>query len=510
MITVLVTSCNKGKYLKIAIESILNQNYKDIELIVIDDGSTDGSTDGLNIPVIYNENHTNQSYSINQAIKMAKGEYFIHLDADDTYFLDSLEILVENIGDADYIYGNLVLTDKNGHVFDIWSYKQYTNEEIIKYTLLRGGSSLVPMVGLFRTDFLKKIEWGWKYISEDAITTIKASEAGWKTKYIDFDFYLYRRWEHNTDYTRTDDIVEAKQAVVDYINKNHNFDISVVLVCIDDWSNLGYLLAESLKSVGIKAKAIAKNKHVFDYPNQADEWGTDEELKKELSNADIVVFMHSQGIQFDWKDKKLFVFHTGTLYRENSRAIRDAFQKMNGTIVNHYDFLEPDDHWLMRPIDTKTLQPEYKWRKLKFAHYPRHPEINGYERVKSVVEKCGCNFVSDTNNVSWKENIERMRDCDIYIEQLAGHDTGMTSLEAASLGKVVITSFKGLERYEKEYGKCELLIANNEEELEKQIKYVMDMNQGELKRKKKATRKWVETYHSFESIGKRFKEILIT
>jgi hypothetical protein len=285
--------------------------------------------------------------------------------------------------------------------------------------------------------------------------------------------------------------------------------MKVALVSINDWSNLGYLLAKSLKSVGVDAVATSRIKHVFGYPEQAEIWETEEDFHKYVDDADVVVFMHSQGIYFDWGDKDLFVFHTGTLYRENSRALRGAFSIVKGTIANHYDFLEPGDHWLMRPIDTKSLQPEYRYKKLKFAHYPRHPEVNGYERVKSVVEKCGCNFVSNTNNVSWEENIERMRDCDIYIEQLAGHDTGMTSLEAASLGKVVITSFKGLERYEKEYGKCELLIANNEEELEKQIKYVMDMNQGELKRKKKATRKWVETYHSFESIGKRFKEILI-
>jgi len=89
---------NGGKYLKLAVESILNQSFKDFEFIIIDDGSTDSSLKILKdfenqdsrIRLISRENK-GLIYSLNEGVKMAQGEYIARMDADDISTPDRLE-----------------------------------------------------------------------------------------------------------------------------------------------------------------------------------------------------------------------------------------------------------------------------------------------------------------------------------------------------------------------------------------------------------------------------------
>jgi glycosyltransferase involved in cell wall biosynthesis len=89
-ISVVMSVYNGGKYLKLAVESILNQSFKDFEFIIINDGSTDKSLDLLKsfqkqderIKIISRENKGLIS-SLNEGIKLAQGEYITRMDADD-------------------------------------------------------------------------------------------------------------------------------------------------------------------------------------------------------------------------------------------------------------------------------------------------------------------------------------------------------------------------------------------------------------------------------------------
>ena len=101
-----------------------------------------------------------------------------------------------------------------------------------------------------------------------------------------------------------------------------------------------------------------------------------------------------------------------------------------------------------------------------------------------------------------------MSECDIYIEQICKHEWGITALEAAALGKIAITTFRGLEEYRKQYGDCELVVANTENELRERVEEIMSWTPEQILEKKKATRRWVETYHSFEAVGQRLKKII--
>ena len=121
-ITAYITNFNYGKYLEQSINSVLRQRFTDFELIIIDDGSTDNSSEILDkyrdhpkISIIQQKNQ-GLNASANKALDMAVGDFLIRLDADD--YLDQYAFMIlhdaitekqnTNLVFADYYYVNQV------------------------------------------------------------------------------------------------------------------------------------------------------------------------------------------------------------------------------------------------------------------------------------------------------------------------------------------------------------------------------------------------------------------
>ena len=91
-VSVIMPVYNSGEYLKTAVESILNQSLKEIELILVDDGSTDGSSERCDeyaakdsrVVVIHQKNG-GICNARNAALKIARGEYIGFSDHDDEF-----------------------------------------------------------------------------------------------------------------------------------------------------------------------------------------------------------------------------------------------------------------------------------------------------------------------------------------------------------------------------------------------------------------------------------------
>jgi glycosyltransferase involved in cell wall biosynthesis len=115
-LSIVVPVFNAEQYLKQCIDSILNQNFKDFELILVDDCSTDTSLkicslykqNNSNIKVIHLEKNSGVSYSRNKGIDVAEGEYITFVDSDDfveeNIYSDSVSKIEENNVDF-VIYG---------------------------------------------------------------------------------------------------------------------------------------------------------------------------------------------------------------------------------------------------------------------------------------------------------------------------------------------------------------------------------------------------------------------
>ena len=98
LVSVIINNYNYAQFLRQAIDSILNQNYPNLEVIVVDDGSTDNSREVINqygdrIYPIFQENGK-QAAALNTGFAASKGEIILCLDADDYLLPSAVEQIV--------------------------------------------------------------------------------------------------------------------------------------------------------------------------------------------------------------------------------------------------------------------------------------------------------------------------------------------------------------------------------------------------------------------------------
>ena len=103
LVTVYVTNYNYGKFIKQSIDSVLAQNLRNFELIIIDDGSTDNSRKTIEkyrnnskVTIVYQENK-GLNITNNIAIKLSRGKYIVRLDADDYIDENMLTVLSQKL-----------------------------------------------------------------------------------------------------------------------------------------------------------------------------------------------------------------------------------------------------------------------------------------------------------------------------------------------------------------------------------------------------------------------------
>ena len=102
-VSVIVAAYNIEKYIARCLDSILNQTYKNLEIIVVNDGSSDNtgeiidkySEKDIRIKVIHKEN-SGVSSARNKGLDMSTGDYIGFVDGDDTLETDMYELLVSN------------------------------------------------------------------------------------------------------------------------------------------------------------------------------------------------------------------------------------------------------------------------------------------------------------------------------------------------------------------------------------------------------------------------------
>jgi glycosyltransferase involved in cell wall biosynthesis len=113
LVSVIIPVFNGMQYLGEAVESVLAQTYRPLDIIVIDDGSTDGSA---GIAKIFNEvrcvsqPHAGLGAALNRGLGMARGEFFSFLDADDLWVAHKLAAQMEwfrRDADLDVVFGNI-------------------------------------------------------------------------------------------------------------------------------------------------------------------------------------------------------------------------------------------------------------------------------------------------------------------------------------------------------------------------------------------------------------------
>ncbi len=126
-VTVYIVTYNYGKFLPEALRSVLRQTFTDWELIVIDDGSEDDTADTLKAYEghasirVFHQPHQGLIASCNWAIKEAKGEYIVRLDADDYFDENALLVLsqvLDTYSDVALVYPDYYRISENGEILE--------------------------------------------------------------------------------------------------------------------------------------------------------------------------------------------------------------------------------------------------------------------------------------------------------------------------------------------------------------------------------------------------------
>lgn len=186
LISIIVPTYNVEKYIRTCIESILAQTYRNIEVIIVNDGSTDQSLAVIsdlicshhNIKVI---NQKNQGLSVarNTGIDAATGKYIAFVDADDKIkpdFVSSLYQIADKTG-ADIVRGSF--RDFNGNIPKGWvpDFNVPTNYgTIVLDQFLSSNIAFVVWSSIYRLDFINSnhIRFTPGILFEDADFTIRA------------------------------------------------------------------------------------------------------------------------------------------------------------------------------------------------------------------------------------------------------------------------------------------------------------------------------------------------
>ncbi|MCM1425830.1 MAG: glycosyltransferase [Eubacterium sp.] len=139
-VSVVIPTYNRANTIKRAIDSVLNQTYKDFELIIVDDGSTDNTAQIVNeykdsrLRYLVTEKRRGANHARNIGIQNAVGEYIAFQDSDDVWLEDKLEKqmnVFETRGDVDIVFSRFTYILLNGSTGLIPN-RNYTQEMLVK------------------------------------------------------------------------------------------------------------------------------------------------------------------------------------------------------------------------------------------------------------------------------------------------------------------------------------------------------------------------------------------
>ena len=182
LISVIVPVYNVKQYLGRCIVSILQQTYQNLELILVDDGSTDGSEEICdtyqrmdNRVLVFHEKHGGTSMARNVGIDHAKGQLIGFVDSDDYIALHMYETLFDNLDDdIDIVCCGrrcVVPKGKSHNAYCIGAMRNFSNQEAVEELLLLRGISFSVCTKLFRRELFRDIRFPIGKTCEDLPVT---------------------------------------------------------------------------------------------------------------------------------------------------------------------------------------------------------------------------------------------------------------------------------------------------------------------------------------------------
>jgi glycosyltransferase involved in cell wall biosynthesis len=221
LVTIICLCYDHETFVIETLNSVINQSYNNIELIIVDDFSADNSRQVIKdwlinfpkIQFITNEKNLGNTKSFNKALKLAKGDYIIDLAADDVLLPNCVHFQLEKFEKSDFpnlgvVYGNAELITENGS-FDSYYFAVDSNQKVIEkrvigniyINVLSGGNSLCSVSAMIKKEVLEDL-----------------SGFDENLYYEDLDFWIRASRKYNFDFI--DRILIQKRTVKNSLGTN--------------------------------------------------------------------------------------------------------------------------------------------------------------------------------------------------------------------------------------------------------------------------------------------------
>lgn len=285
-----------------------------------------------------------------------------------------------------------------------------------------------------------------------------------------------------------------------------------------DHANFAYDNMMALRSVGVECRGMKLEKHPFNYPEQL-EITTKDQIIEAAKQSDVIQIFHSSRPMLNIVknlSKALVVYHCSSDYRTRPIVMNEYFNRhVEKSVLCLTEFwgLGAKNPVYMTGGLRDDGKISYKRRtKPVFAHYPSNPEIKGTREIIQAFDQADIDLKWSTEQVSSEDQKKRMNGCDVYVElykpYLYGQNYGsfgITALEAAAMGKVVVTQCLNLEVYERHYGDIPFFCVENYSHLVSTIRHLNSLKPFQIRRLQRKTREWFVRNHSYEATGNYIK-----
>lgn len=277
LVSVIIPVYNVEEYLTCCVKSVMRQTYTNIEIILVDDGSTDKSgimcdelqTEDSRISVIHKSNG-GLSDARNIGISKACGRYTALIDSDDFVSDDYIEVLLKamNDNDADIVQCKFAEVSEKCTVYSSKKsnhIKIYDREHALKDMLYQKKLNNSAWGKLYKTDALKKYKYPVGKLYEDLNVTYKIIDTSDKIVYIDSVMYLYRI--RNSSIVRSS-FNEKKMISVEFVdemkeclvNENKIYDMACKARCFSLYMHIFRQIPNEERYIDLKKELYIKIK----------------------------------------------------------------------------------------------------------------------------------------------------------------------------------------------------------------------------------------------------------
>jgi len=228
-VSIVLPTYNQADMLPKTIESIMNQTYQDWELIIVNDGSTDGTEkylESLKIPstsetfkIVHHDHNQKLPSALNTGFEFAHGDYYTWVSSDSIcapYMIEALVKALDKYPDSGLVHADFFIIDENDHILTRVSNPDYCFRSMV---IRNDGNAafmypakVAKKIGMYDTDINGAEDWDyWLRISEK-----------YSFVYVPEALYYYRIHEKSMQQTLTQEVNDSIVRMYDKLFERHN------------------------------------------------------------------------------------------------------------------------------------------------------------------------------------------------------------------------------------------------------------------------------------------------